>query len=491
MALSNQRQINVLAGVLTCISLACKTSTSQVSSDDGLLYSHENANLPLKWRVSGNTNKNCVDNSLLVPPELVEAIHVAWTEADKLLNVPMSRMMLRSADIAATPADSTPEKLMPGKFRLDSVDVLVGSESVLYMSGCINAKPKEANGENDAAKEQYKARKDIVNKGGEDLVDSCGQVSESIQFLKSIILSPSSDSNCSPEMVAGFALRSSNREIVLSANFLVDGRTFSKSTDPFDINRIEVAANASASISTFASAILPLPPPIKAASAALLDRIGSASFSAQLGHTKTLIPDRSYSKANYPDMDHGVEGNKGMMPVSKLAIKIAKDILSPICREAMPLVGGSKNVEDCSLRSLQTYPGTLETLNKYREIPVVRCLAGPTPAEDMYFALAPRPDQAIKEIDFLVTGSNPTKLSVYQMQNDTVLSLNYLNWSTYQGENRTGFCGSVPDGKRCIAVKIGKSLLGLMQGRCEAINSKKIDLKLSLATDRTMQPQSL
>ncbi len=488
MALANQVHRNILAGVLACVSVACKSHNSDVSSTNGLNYSHESTTLPLTWRVSGNTNKNCVDNSLLVPPELVEAINVAWTEADKLLKVPLSRMMIKSAVLDAPPADMPPEKLMAGKFRLASVDVLVGSESVLYMSGCINAKPKEVAGENEAARQEYESRKATVNKGGEDLVDACGQVSESIQFLKSIILSPKSDSNCSPEMVAGFALRSSNREIVLSANFLIDGRTFTKSSDPFDINRIEVAANASASISTFAAAILPLPPPIKAASAALLDRIGSASFSAQLGHTKTLIPDRSYTKANYPDEDHGAEGNKGMMRVSKLAIKIAKDILRPICREAMPIVGGSKNVESCDLRPLQTYPGTLEALNRYREIPVVRCLAGATPAEDMYFALAPRPDVAAKEIDFLVTGSNPTKLSVYQKQNDTVSALNYLTWSTYQGENRTAICGPVPDGKRCIAVKVGKGLLGLMQGRCEAINSKKIDLKLSLATDRTMQP---
>jgi hypothetical protein len=154
----------------------------------------------------------------------------------------------------------------------------------------------------------------------------------------------------------------------------------------------------------------------------------------------------------------------------------------------MPLVGGSKNVENCNLRPLQTYPGTLETLNRYREIPVVRCLAGASPAEDTYFALAPRPDQAAKEIDFLVTGSNPTKLSVYQRQNDTVSALNYLTWSTYQGENRTAICGPVPESKRCIAAKVGKSLLGMVQGRCEAINSKKIELKLSLATDPTMKP---
>jgi hypothetical protein len=201
-----------------------------------------------------------------------------------------------------------------------------------------------------------------------------------------------------------------------------------------------------------------------------------------------LIPDRSYSRVNYPDWDDGAEGNKGMMRVSKLAIKIANKILQPICREAMPIVGGSKNVEGCKLRELQPYPGTLETLNRYREIPVVKCLAGATPAVDTYFALAPRPDQAAKEVDFLVTGTNPTKLSVYQKHNDTVSELNYLTWSTFLGENRTGSCGTVPEGKRCIAAKVGKGVLGLMQGRCAAINAKNIDLKLSLATDPKLSP---
>ena len=485
MALGNQRHRNVLAGVLASMSLACRSSNSDVSSKNGLAYSHDTPKLPLNWRVSGNTGKTCNENSLVVPPELVEAINVAWTEADKLLNVPMSRMMMR-AEAQAAESETDPDKIMAKKFRLESIDVLVGGESVLYMSACINGKPKDAGAGGDLPTNQDPPR--VATEAGEDLTDKCGQVSPAVADLKMLKLDPRSDANCKPEMVAGFALRSSSREIVISANFLIDGRARSKSTEPFDITRIEIAANASASISSFASAIMPLPPPIKAASAALIDRIGSASFSAQLAHTKTLIPDRSYSRVNYPDWDDGAEGNKGMMRVSKLAIKIANKILQPICREAMPIVGGSKNVEGCKLRELQPYPGTLETLNRYREISVVKCLAGATPAKDTYFALAPRPDQVAKEVDFLVTGTNPTKLSVYQKQNDTVSELNYLTWSTFLGENRTGSCGTVPEGKRCIAAKVGKGVLGLMQGRCAAINAKKIDLKLSLATDPKMQP---
>jgi hypothetical protein len=439
--------------------------------------------------VAGNTNKTCVDQSLLVPPELIEAITVAWTEADKLLKIPISR--ISTAGDNSAPADVVDAAKI---FRLESVDVLVGSERVLFMSGCITAKPSEGGG-GDGTDEEYTSRK--ASTGGEDVVDQCGQVSESIKFLKSKILDPKADKNCRAEMIAGFALRSSNREIILTANFTVAGRSFSFSADPFDINRIEVLANASASISTFASAILPLPPPIKAAAAGLLDKIGSVSFSGQMSNTDTVIADRSYSRANYPDYDLGREGNKGMMRVSKLAVKIARGILRPICREAKPLLGGpnSNNVEDCDLRPMLAYPGTLEALSRYREIPVVRCKADINPGEVTFFALAPAPDKAAKEVDFLVTGGNPTKLSVYEKKNDVVAALNYRTWSTYLGENRTGMCGTVPAGKRCIATKVGVGALGVIlpgfngtNVQCNEINSKKIDLKLSLASDKTMQP---
>jgi hypothetical protein len=226
-----------------------------------------------------------------------------------------------------------------------------------------------------------------------------------------------------------------------------------------------------------------------------LDKIGSVSFSAETANGGSVIPDKSYARANYPDYDKGTQGSKGMMRVSKLAVKIAKGILRPICREAMPLVGGSKNVESCDLRPMLSSPGTLEALTKYREIPVVRCKADWKPGEVTFFALAPAPDKAAKEVDFLVTGSNPTKLSVYEKRNDVVAALNYRTWSTYLGENRTGMCGTVPAGKRCIATKVGVGALGVIlpgfngtNVQCAEINSKKIDLKLSLASDKTMQP---
>jgi hypothetical protein len=269
-------------------------------------------------------------------------------------------------------------------------------------------------------------------------------------------------------MVAGFAMRSSARDVALTAYFNIKGASRTYKMEPFEINTVEINGGAGASITSFGSAMLPLPGPVKAAATAVLDRIGSGSFAVLLASTNTVIPDNSYRKVAHPS---GV----GTMRVSKLAENIAKNILRPACRDAAQALG-TLDPRKCELRSVEGAFGAAEALEQYRSLPVVNCESrGAT--EKYLYALAHKPDSGAGEPDFLVhTGATPSKLSVYHQESGPVGTYAYKSWTTYLGPvSDPRKCGTFDANQyRCVVVTSGGAADGL--GNCGTGVKRKLSL---------------
>jgi hypothetical protein len=453
-------------------SSGCVRNSSEVSGRNVLQYGQPDEKLPLKWFVAGNTDSQC---SLAVPPEVVDAINVAWTEANELLGVKLERIA-RDAQL---------------DFQLTEVSVLLGSERVLVLNGCIGGKVVEGSSYPSMGQPMGLPMGQPMGQPmgmppgqpitpayvGTSVSGNCGVVSPEVNNLKIMPLVPTA--SCPSNLVAGFAMRTNHRDVTLTANFKIKGATLTVSAKPFDLNSIETVGNASASISSFGAAILPLSPIAKAAAAALLDKVGSVNFSANFAAKTTVIPDASYSKVNYP-------AGSRMVHVSKLAEKIATGILGPACVAVAEKLGGIK-VSDCEIRDYLAAQGSLETLELYKNMPVKLC-----EQKDLmgayFYALARKPDAAANEVDFLVSGSNPSKLSVYQIEDSPVKQMRYRSWVTYQGDaSDPKKCGSIEAGERCIVVHMGTSgFSSLGGGSCLAINNRLSRISLSLATSPTV-----
>jgi hypothetical protein len=410
------RKILVGSGAILATLFSCKHSDdSEVAATRptvGYYQGTEKSGLPLVWNVAGLSKAGC-NTQLEVPPDLVQNLNVAWTEAGKLLKGV-------NLDTLDGPTNSA--------FKLTEVKVLVGSERVLYLGGCIG-KTKQAAAEAPPGNYNSYSGSQVVPSIQGSLQDKCGVTSPAIEELKAKDLTPN-QAGCADDMIAGFALRSTHREINLSATFSIQNHTYTYAMDPFDTTKLEIRGSVKASISSFGSALLPLPPGIKAAASALFERIGTPVFSAEAGSVNTITPDLAYTKANYPD-------GPGFMRVSKLAQKIANGILRRVCREAQPKIGvGIYEQGDCELRPLYPVSGLVETLEKYRVLPVVACEAN-GPAGSTFYAIAPTPkvvDQnstpVKKETDFLALGANPSNFRIYQKKGGNIPVWTRVSWGT-------------------------------------------------------------
>jgi hypothetical protein len=447
-----KRMILASTAAMSLAVLGCKVNKADVSARGTLQYGQPDDKLPLKWYVAGTSDSQC---SLVVPPEVVDALTVAWTEANELLGVKLERIA-KGSDL---------------DFQLTDVSVLLGSERVLVLNSCIGGKHVEG------AMPPAQMQPASPQFSGSSVNGNCGMISPEVNSLKVMPLAPAS--GCAANLSAGFAMRTNNRDVTLTANFTIKGSTVSFSAKPFDLNSIETVGNANASISSFGSAILPLPPAAKAAATALLDKVGSVNFSASFAAKTTVIPDRSYSKVNHPS-------GSGMMHVSKLAKNIANFILQPACRAAADKLGGI-NIADCNVRELLSAQGSLETLERYKNMPVKLCEQKDLMGAYLY-AVARKPDAAANEVDFLVAGTNASKLSVYQVEFSPVKLMRYRSWVTYQGDaSSTKKCGNIGEGERCIVVHMGTNMFSsLGGGSCLSINNRMSSISLSLATAATL-----
>jgi hypothetical protein len=129
----------------------------------------------------------------------------------------------------------------------------------------------------------------------------------------------------------------------------------------------------------------------------------------------------------------------------------------------------------------------LETLERYKNMPVRFCEQKDLMGAYLY-AVARKPDAAANEVDFLVPGTNASKLSVYQVEFSPVKLMRYRTWVTYQGDaSSTKKCGNIGSAERCIVVHMGTNMFSSVGGgSCMSINNRSSSLALSLATSPTV-----
>lgn len=425
--------------------------------------------MPLTWFIAGQ-DKTCT-SEILVPADLVQNIELAWTQASKMLQ-----------GVNLVPLDDTEKK----DFKLLEVKLVVGSENVLLLTGCIG---KAESASPDGGGQTQPVNVSYGNPGSVIDTRSCGVSSPAVERLKQHDLAIN-QLGCSENMLAGFALRSTHRQIKMTAKFSIKNQIKTFEVAPFDTSKLEIHGSIKASMSSFGAALLPLPPAVKAAASAVFERIGSPVFSAEGATTNTITPDMTYTKANDPD-------GPSTIRISKLAIKIARGIFQPACEEAQPLIGeGVYKKEDCQLRKLYPVGGLVETLEKYRSLNVVNCESGGAGISNFY-AIAPVPklldatsNPPKKESDFLTLGQNPSKLQIYAGSSGATEVYKRVSWATYGGEATKGDkCGKLNAEHRCVEFKSGfNPSWNFGKGvSCADIKSKKANLILSLATEPWMQ----
>lgn len=427
-----------LFALATCIGfVSCKKAVTDVKTAP-IQYGIKDQQLPLDWAVAGSTDVSCKTNVLRVPENIVDDLNVAWSQANKLLGIPIEALAGQS----------------DGQFMLNKVSLVLGTERVLVLNGCIGSKGESASAT--GTESNYSANAMQSSSGG--MNTECQDLSPVLRDLKSPDKMKTIAQCGSPNLVAGFAMRSSARDIKLTAHFTIKGSPRSLAMEPFEVNTIEIRGDASASISSFGAAILPLPPPIKLAATAVLERVGTGSFAAMIGTVNTVLPDNRFRRVPDPS-------GSGTMHASRLAEKIASGILQPICREYHGKFGGF-DVNKCLSRTVTGEFGSAEALERYRRMPVVNCESIDT-AQKYLYALARKPDPTTKEADFLVhTGANPSKLNVYHKENGPVGSYRYKSWGTYIGPAKDPKkCGAFDSADlRCIVLVSGGLADGM--GQC-------------------------
>lgn len=204
------------------------------------------------------------------------------------------------------------------------------------------------------------------------VLDQCESVSSGTHRSKSIDLIPSRDCGNSA-ISAGFAFRTTSREVTMTGVWKI-GDSVKRYPLKFDISTIEMAGNAGGSAGKIGAALLPIPQPAKGAMAALLDKVGTASFSAQYDKAQTIIRDavKPY--------------NSNPASVSKLARNIATDILQKACRQ----YSSEYNLKhSCDVRKTPVTYGCSADLEKLERMAIVNCKSAATmlKAEKNLYAL--------------------------------------------------------------------------------------------------------
>jgi hypothetical protein len=432
-----------LLSAFACLGvLSCKRNTADINAQERLTYSVRNPDggegiLPLKWAVAGQIKTNC-NGMLGIPQDVANTLAFAWSKANDLLETPLD-MLVNQAQ---------------GDFFLNNVSLVLSSERVLVFNGCIGSKGDYSGAQPSSQMPQVTQMLTTPSTDG-GISSSCEELSDVILNLKKPdkIMNPAS--NCgNPALVAGFALRSSARDVKLTAYFKHKGFSGVYKMPDFEINTIELKGTASASITSFGSALLPLPPSLKQAATVVMERLGSGALSMQAAQAKTVIPDATVRTVNHSS---GV----GTTRISKLSENIARYILKPACEDAAEKLG-TFSKDKCKIREYTGGFGPAEALEEYRSMTVVNCESkGFADLGKKYlYALAHKPNVQAGETDFLVyTGSKPSQLSVYHKESGPVGSYAHKAWTTYIGpSDDQSKCGKFDSSKfRCITVVSGST----------------------------------
>jgi hypothetical protein len=435
---------------------------------------------------------------LLVPPEIQMAIENAWSEAQVLLKGQVNR------NLVLVPADElrplAKEKDKEGKeiptpiadvanyngIGLISIDAMVEGESVSVFKGCVGTeKPSETLFEDkDAEQEAQKAKVSKV-----PVPRQCWETSKTTAALKGINLENSLNVDCPVGGVnAGFALRTNSRSVSLSATWLLKQKREILVTPlemPFDFSSIDFYANANADASGFAAAVLPLPPGAKRIAGALLDKLGTLSFGANVGNSYKIIPD----EFNRPVKASGQKSRKA----SNLAIAIATHILKPLCLRAadLEIEADRNNCELDESKFLRQTDSAAHIDKYYRKVAINTCdgqmlkailyakFRKPQVIPD---ATDPATGKPIMETDFL-TNPEKTRMAVWRATGNISSALKYLEDAVYKGPAQNPQkCGNInPNTERCAAFEM-KSLPGSGLD-CGKINSKQASAYLSFLRD--------
>ncbi|MEN9825497.1 MAG: hypothetical protein RI953_1242 [Pseudomonadota bacterium] len=422
-------------------------------------YGIRNDKIPLRWSLSGSAT-GCPPK-LAVPAEINAAIRKAWSSAESLLVEPMDAMVGKTS----------------GNFLLKDVELLVGSEGAFLFSGCINKKSE--------------ARADSTLKNSDATITSTNGPMEAKCIstkaeVANILNKPlQAESSCgSANLSAGFALRSSIRQISVTAQFLINGasKTYPKMPLTIDVHTIDMAGNVNASLGSLGAALLSFGnPAIQMAANTLLDQMGG-SMKAAFAQQRTVLPDESprwafRPKSNSPDA------------TNLLAVKIADTILQDACNDYQERNGGNKS--KCNLVKITKKYCNLDALKLYHKIPVTNCVSK-GPNSKFLYGWARKPSGSA-ERDYLEL--DETKLTVYHPRGGASDAWQRQTWGVYAGtvvQNPEATCGKLTQGKkpsewRCIQVNVGAFVGGFGQGNCHP----GVEKLLSLDTRESIDSSTL
>ncbi len=388
-------QMTLLTLALITVSCRAETESSDVSK---VRYSVEHRDIPFKIKDQIPICKTQSFGSLFNTSLVLDSLRAAWTQAEDLIGI--DNEIFENSKM----------------FMLNEVSLNVAGEDVLVFDGCLGSRNLRTSGG---------AVPSNAGSGSQDK-RKCGAMFEKVQELRSVTLK--ADAGCGDSaLVAGFATRTTSRQISVVSNWTIKGSTKSYPDSPstmfsFAVSTVEFVLGGSGSLSQVGAAILPLPEPGKGAVAAIFDQIGQAKLSGHYARGTTIVP---YAE---------VPRNAPQGSMSKLAVLIANNILRPACNQFLSSYGIKAADHGlrpgCAPKRSYYASGCAKDVNLQSRMPIRNCAWGPL--QRSVYALAPLP-QSESQIDF-VTVPNMT-LGVYSKVGATT-TFRRMGRAFYIGEIR-------------------------------------------------------
>ena len=396
--------LSALAVVL--LTSECKPTPDSLEQASRINYSIPGKQIPFKWA-------NC-SKSLALQRQIRATLEKAWSDAENLLGMD-NQMRGNSVN-----------------FALDSVNLTLEGENVNIFEGCIGSSGTTVSSGPDGAAANASAG------------EQCDSISKELAEAKARPLKPSQKCE-NASLFAGFAFRTTTRDVNLNANWII--KNSSKPTShKFNFSFIELVGSAGGSATKIGGALLPIPEPAKGAMAALLDQIGTANFKAEFVKATILVQDAVKPK------------NAPAASPSRLAKDLAEHVLKPACQQYSKAFGLKL---PCKVNDLEIAHSCAKDLDAVERMPIVNCEGGI--GENRLYALLSK-QTSTSSIDFL--GEEGTQLTVFKKRAD-VKGLYKDGSAKYKGEaNDFKKCsenGTIDSHKfKCIVATQG-SILGCPQ----------------------------